>query len=480
MIETPAQLALFLAAWPAAGIAVFLALRRQAGTSVGLPLAYLVGWAIIHWPGAALYLIPDHSFYDYGVVATGFALSTLGLLGYVIGIFLARPRGRSMRRFFAAHVVHDAPHLAVLNRAALWFFTIGLFTQLVALPLLSKVPTVTAVLSGVASLAVTGACMGLHQAIVRRSRRQAIMWLLVAGCFPFITVASQAFLGFGVYSLIVVATFAVASLPRPRSSLLVLAAVPVAAYLALSLYATYMRDRDELREVIWHEQPTTGQRVERVTKLITDFEFLDLRREDHRASIDKRLNQNHLVGAAVGNMEDGFREFTYGESIFMAFAALIPRVLWPGKPVFAGSGDTVAEYTGMTFAEGTAVGVGQVLEFYINFGLWGVFFGYVVLGAVIRWFDFLAAQGLRQADYRRFVIWFVPGLGLLQAGGNLAEVTASVAAAMAAALAGGELLTRMFRSVPRISGRRVDYSGVRPRPPAAKRNDGGPAHHGRV
>ncbi len=46
----------------------------------------------------------------------------------------------------------------------------------------------------------------------------------------------------------------------------------------------------------------------------------------------------------------------------------IPRALWPNKPVVGGSGDLVSTYTGIRFADGTSVGIGQVLESFVNFG----------------------------------------------------------------------------------------------------------------
>ena len=59
---------------------------------------------------------------------------------------------------------------------------------------------------------------------------------------------------------------------------------------------------------------------------------------------------------------------------------LVPRALWPDKPAVGGGGSLVTEYTGIPFEEGTSVGAGQVLEFYVNFGIPGVLAGFAGLG----------------------------------------------------------------------------------------------------
>jgi hypothetical protein len=98
---------------------------------------------------------------------------------------------------------------------------------------------------------------------------------------------------------------------------------------------------------------------------------------------------------------------------------MLPRVLWPEKPVFAGSGDLVSRYTGRRFAEGTSVGVGQVLESYINFGTVGVVLGFLLLGAILTNVHVIARRRLLAGDQQSFVLWFVVGTAMLRPGGSL-------------------------------------------------------------
>ena len=90
----------------------------------------------------------------------------------------------------------------------------------------------------------------------------------------------------------------------------------------------------------------------------------------HLFALDQRLNQNYLVGMGVMRHREGEAELLYGATV--PFWALIPRAIWPDKPAVGGGGDLVSQFTGIKFAEGTSVGVGQVLEFYMNFGMPGV------------------------------------------------------------------------------------------------------------
>jgi hypothetical protein len=75
------------------------------------------------------------------------------------------------------------------------------------------------------------------------------------------------------------------------------------------------------------------------------------------------------------------------------------------------------------------VGVGQVLEFYLNFGFAGVFLGFLSLGILLRVMDMVAAYKLTCGNYWGFLSWFLPALGLIQPGGSLVEVVGSTAAA---------------------------------------------------
>jgi hypothetical protein len=111
----------------------------------------------------------------------------------------------------------------------------------------------------------------------------------------------------------------------------------------------------------------------------------------------------------------------------------------------AGSGDLVAIYTGLTFAQDTSVGIGHVMECYVNFAMPGVIVGFILIGAVVVYVDRSARAWLDCGDAGRFAIWYLPGLSLLLVGGSFVEMTSSAAAALVIALAFTSV-TRRFRA----------------------------------
>jgi hypothetical protein len=255
-----------------------------------------------------------------------------------------------------------------------------------------------------------------------------------------ITVVTQGFLGYGFAAMLSVMAF-VASFYRPRWHVVV--AGVLLLYLGLSVYVTYMRDRTDIREVVW-TGASLEERVEQLEYTVSTAEWFDTSDQAHLQRIDGRLNQNFLIGASVAYLETGMARFARGETFWLAAAALVPRALWPNKPSVGGSGTLVSDYTGIQFAEGTSVGVGQVMEAYINFGTLGVVVVFVILGGVISYADRQAQQRLRAGAAGRFLRWYLPGLGLLQVGGSFSEATSTAAAALVVAILMVKVSARLY------------------------------------
>jgi len=101
--------------------------------------------------------------------------------------------------------------------------------------------------------------------------------------------------------------------------------------------------------------------------------------------------------------------------------------------VVAGGGKIVSEYTGIAFADDTSVGLGQVMEFYINFGRYGVIFGFLCFGLIVGLLDWQAAKCLDAGNPTGFGMWYLPGLSFMQTGGSLVEVFGTFAASVVTA-----------------------------------------------
>jgi len=276
-------------------------------------------------------------------------------------------------------------------------------------------------------LTVAGFCLGCFQAWRRGHRGTFLGWAGATFLFPLFTVLTSGFIGYGIFAALMVLSFALVFY-RPRWQAVL--ALAVLAYLALSTYVTYMRDRDQMREAVWGGQNYSA-RIVRLEEILARFEFFQPGDERQLQAIDDRLNQNFFVGTAHAQLETGVVAWANGSTLWRALQAVVPRILWPDKPVVAGSGNLVSEFTGLSFAEGTSVGVGQVLEFYINFGRTGVILGFLCFGFVLRFLDWRAARNLHQGDYAGFVLWYLPGLAFMQTGGSLVEVSGTCAASLA-------------------------------------------------
>jgi hypothetical protein len=435
-----------LAVWVVVAVILVWSQWRWGGASCGLPFAYVIGLAIIHVPGAVLYLDPAYEFYNPQFVETGFQITTLGVVGFTVGVLIAGTRARiSLRRDGKSSQSRAISRATApeINRLAWIFLVSGFVVQFVITPALQGF-FLTALLSGLAQLTVTGACLGLYASRISGDNALLRRWLLVASAFPAVTLLGSAFLGYGVYALLVVVSFAIA-LFRPR--LWSVFPFAIAILLGISIFVTYARDRGDYRAAVSEEGASLQQRVERVIKTFTNFEFVDLENPKHRANIDLRLNQNDLVGAAEAQIASGRAGYANGETLWTALVAPIPRILWPDKPIFGGSGNVVAEFTGYSFDDMTSVGLGQVLEFFINFGWAGEFWCYVLFGAVCRRMDMHAGFALRAGEFRRFLLFFMPAMGLMQSGGALAEVVASAAGSFFSALLAAALADRYLTRI---------------------------------
>jgi hypothetical protein len=225
-----------------------------------------------------------------------------------------------------------------------------------------------------------------------------------------------------------------------------------------------MASRTAYRESTWYHDSSFASRVEGAFGMFQDFEWYDSTNSKHREVIDGRLNQNLLVGAAAERLQMGLVDFANGSTFVTMALGLIPRALWPNKPQVGGGGTVVTEFTGIAFAEGTSVGAGQVLEFYVNFGTFGVIGGFLIYGWLIGWMDLRTMQMLAERNQAGVLLWFTVCLAMLQPGGNLLEVTVSAAGSAVTSYIFGHFLNRRWGPTgrPATQPSRSSIVGARP------------------
>ena len=416
MEDSSSGLDLLLVVWMAVAIVTVYNQWKGGNPGTGLVLAYLLNLWLIHWPAAAIYLLPWNSLYDPSIVAAGFQQATYAVIGFGVGSILFAPLFRRRFEFARSAAINHRPH----PQLAETYIVVSLVCFAILLPLLGRLPTITSLISAGWGLLVPGLGLKCLQAWQEQRLRVFLRWVVVGLCIPLFTTISQGFASFGTTATLAFLAF-VGTFYRPRWWKLALVVV-LTGYLGLSFYVSYKRDREAIRETVWGGQ-TLSARVARLYLTLSNFEWFDLSNELHLERIDDRLNQNHLVGTAVSYLDSGLQDFAQGATLWQALIALVPRALWPDKPIVAGSGNLVTTYTGISFAEGTSVGIGQVMEFYVNFGDVGVVLGFLVIGMIMTIMDRSAYQHLKQGDWGGFLCWYLPGLSFLQVGGALVEVT---------------------------------------------------------
>jgi hypothetical protein len=427
-LVTQSEFVSWLVAWLAC-MALVLWRQQHAGAGSGLVISYVLQLFVIHWLAASIYALPWYTaptprMYD------GLVESTYGIAGFALGSAVLLPlmfKDRERRDL--------APNVSA-GSADPWlvhvYLGIGTFTFFVLNPLVRPIPTVNALSFAASNLLLVALGMECWNSLRKPRGEPGTFWYWVAltALLPFATIITQGFLSYGFAAMVTIFSF-IASFYRPRWKLIGWSMV--VSYLALSMYVTYMRDREAIREVVW-AQEAYSVRVNEVMNTFRDFEFLDLQNQEHLYRIDDRLNQNGLVGQAVAYLELRPEEFAKGETIWEALLSPIPRAIWPDKPIVAGSGDLVSRFTGIRFAEGTSVGIGHILEWYVNFGSLGLFLGMCGTGLLIGWLDRTATGRLLEGDWPGFVLWYLPGLSLLQVGGSLVEAVSGASAALVVAL----------------------------------------------
>lgn len=399
----------------------FLALTTRRGRLSPLLLANFAGLSVLHVPGVLNYFSDSPAVYGLHETQVGFRATLVGMLMLFLGALVAR----TPLRWQVTRAGVSAGRAALSNRAlGVMMIVVGIGAYFVALPIASMLPSLTAAVAPLGTLLIVGFWYYAYDAAERNDKRHLATLLLVLPVLPISTLALGGFLGFGVMWVICILAFVFCMWPRRIGFVL---AAPLLAYVGLSLGVAYFQERSQIRELVWEQGAPIAERLDGIAEITRNFEWYSLANDDHAHLVESRLNQNLLVGAGIESHEQGFAELRYGATV--PLWSLVPRVIWPDKPEIGGGLQLVSEFTGIVFAEGTSVGSGQVLEFYMNFGWWGIAVGFFLLGMAFARLDHLLVEGLSRQDLGQTLFGGMVGLALLNPGGNFLETFISCVAA---------------------------------------------------
>jgi len=393
----------------------------------GLPLVYAFGFSLIHLGGALAYSFDHYSPRSAYLIQCGNSLTfshagmwtaTLGFLSFCVGVllcnFLSAPPQSKPPRLLHPQINQKLP-VTLLFLSLAFFFLIG--------PIVRRIPSVGALATGGVYLSIVAIYLLCHRTYYTRQLPQFFGWFASTFGFPLFTVTFMGFMSFGTSAAMAV-WMLVLRFFRPRwlSIILIVSIV----FIGVSTFVNWTAYRDYIRKGAWGNAPIK-ERLTRIVEVAKISEVFNSQSQQHLESLDARLNQGDFVGKAMAHTGTKV-PFAGWNTAWIATTAWIPRIIWPTKPKYGGSGNLVTFYTGQPLSETSSFGVGQVLEFYVSAGFPTVILGFLVLGYSLSFIDVRAASHLRNGDYWNLTRWILPSLGLIQPNGALGEIVSAFAA----------------------------------------------------
>lgn len=409
---------------------VYLTFRRA---SIGLVLAYCFQMWLLHWLGALVHAFPWAELPETPTVALGFQQATFGFVAFAVGVLVF---GSAVGKFILSKQSKGGAS-ALDPKLPRKYILAGMVFYFVLAPTIGNYPGMNAVPAVGSQLVVVGCCLRCWLAWHLKGKAGLVRTLIPTMLIPAVILLRQGFLGFGVIAVATILIFT-AQFFRPRWVLGV--GFLVVAYVGMTGYITYMRDREDIRSAVWGKS-SFSDRIATTWNSVKTFEWFSPHDDEQLTIIDARLNQNILIGAAVDHLAES-GDFMRGATMRDAVLAMIPRLIWPDKPISAGSGLLVTNLTGIEFGFRTSVGIGPVLEFYGNFGTVGVLLGFLVVGAIIGGLDYSAGSQLEAGNWPVFMTTFLVGISCLNVSGSLVEITAGAAASVVVAKAVNRILAK--------------------------------------
>ena len=418
--RTPSTAMMFLILICLVSLFWLLWLLRRDRLSLGLPIAYLYSLLLVHVPGAFAHVVGGDFLNHSDLTEIGMRFAALGSMCFVGGVWWARFRPSFVN--VPVRREADRSHFC-------WFCLLGGWSLIYGLSPLYHIPSISAAVEEGGGIWMLGVMLGLRAACQRNDGKRIGIWLGALMVYPVLMLLLGGFLSYGSAAIIIVCAVLTIS---TRSYWRVAVGTTLFLFLSLSIFVNYFEHRNDIREQVWGGAPLEA-RIDSVTDTVRAFEWLDLTNRNHLIALDERLNQNYFVGLSARRIQIGLADYLDGETVWQGLLSLVPRVLWPDKPVFAGSPQIVSKMTGLRFSPTTSIGVGNVMEFQINFGIPGVIIGFFLLGWLIGMLDLRAAIAEARGDLGGVILFFLVGVALIDPQGSLVEMLGGSAAALVAA-----------------------------------------------
>jgi hypothetical protein len=318
-----------------ASLAVLVWVLRGSGVSLGIPVAYLASLLIIHVPGAIAYMLdadgilPWRSFTQIGIV-----LTSIGAVCFTAGV--------SLNHFRVAQPRAVAADRSQFNRFCL--LGGGLVTIIASI---IAIPSIGAAIQRGGAVWMLAVILAFRSALRRLDWKMGMRWLGVLMIYPVLMLLLGGFLSYGTAAVIVVLSAVLVAVKSPTRAI---GGSVLVSLVGISVFLSYFEHRGEIRQAVWGGAGV-DTRLEASMGAVRDIGFFNARNPRHLQALDLRLNQNYFTGIAAARIASGKVSYLKGRSLSEGVLALIPRALWPEKPVVAGSPKIVAEMTGLTLSK---------------------------------------------------------------------------------------------------------------------------------
>lgn len=110
--------------------------------------------------------------------------------------------------------------------------------------------------------------------------------------------------------------------------------------------------------------------------------------EQTENTLNRMLNQQNLLSDISGEIERG-HPYLYGQLLVDSAYSLIPRALWPEKPVLTPMQLAIKQEFNMPLIDDSP---GPMIEFYANWSWPGIAIGFFLIGAGLGWLTSIASK----------------------------------------------------------------------------------------
>jgi len=255
-MENRSDLIIWLVIWVGICVSIVRSQWNQRIPSVGLPFAYLLTLSMAHFMGGLIYSFPWYeprsagllqSGANYTQVSLGFIETVYGVIGFGVGCIFLSPR---LLNVWKPKWLDQTPQKLDLKLPDT-LLKIGLIFIIVINATIGSIPGFQGFSVAGIYLLVTGLCLACWREWYQGNRKKFLFWIGITCCLPMITIITLGFIGYGASATAIILVF-ISSFYRPKWQTVIISCLVF--ILGLSIFVTYIRDRNEIRASVWGGQ----------------------------------------------------------------------------------------------------------------------------------------------------------------------------------------------------------------------------------